>query len=110
MLTFAGLEGFADQKLKNYSSGMAVRLGFAVSAHVDADVLLYDEVLAVGDAAFKRKCCDHFGQLRSQGKTIVLVTHDLSVLADSCDRVLLLNKAASSLSATPPKLFTSMRG
>jgi ABC-type polysaccharide/polyol phosphate transport system ATPase subunit/ABC-type polysaccharide/polyol phosphate export permease len=92
MLEFAELEQFVDQKLKNYSSGMGVRLGFAVAVHVDADVLLFDEVLAVGDASFKAKCNDRFDRLRDEGKTIVLVTHSMDTVRASCDRALLLNR------------------
>ena len=91
MLAFAELERFVDQKLKNYSSGMAGRLAFAVTVHVDADVLLFDEVLAVGDAAFRHKCIAHFDQLRASGKTIVLVTHDTGTITKYCDRALLLH-------------------
>ena len=91
MLAFAELERFVDQKLKNYSSGMAARLAFAVTVHVDADVLLFDEVLAVGDAAFRHKCLAHFDRLRASGKTIVFVTHDTGTIAKYCDRALLLH-------------------
>ena len=77
VLDFAELEDFADLKLKNYSSGMLVRLGFSVMIQADADILLIDEVLAVGDASFQQKCADVFHEMRDSGKTIVLVTHDM---------------------------------
>ena len=77
MIEFAELEEFQELKLKNYSSGMHVRLAFSVAIQVDADVLLIDEVLAVGDASFQQKCFDVFNRLRDEGKTIVLVTHDM---------------------------------
>src|SRR5205085_148757 len=77
VIAFAELERFVDLKLKNYSSGMQVRLAFAVMVQSDPDVMLIDEVLAVGDAAFQQKCIDVFYNLRSQGKTIVLVTHEM---------------------------------
>ena len=77
MIEFAELEEFIDLKLKNYSSGMHVRLAFAVMIQVDADILLIDEVLAVGDAAFQQKCYDEFDRLRDEGRTILLVTHDM---------------------------------
>ena len=77
IVAFAELEEFVDLKLKNYSSGMAVRLGFAVSTQVDADVLLVDEVLAVGDASFQQKCFEVFQRLKDEGKTILFVTHDM---------------------------------
>ena len=94
ILAFGELERFADQKLKNYSNGMAARLAFAVAAHVDADVLLCDEVLAVGDAAFQEKCLEHFQRMRDEGKTIVLVTHDMEALEQSCSRALLLDQGS----------------
>jgi ABC-type polysaccharide/polyol phosphate transport system ATPase subunit len=87
---FAGLERFVDQKLKNFSSGMQVRLAYSIAIQVDFDVLLLDEVLAVGDAEFQEKCFATFHEFRSRGRTIVLVTHDLSTLASYAERVLLL--------------------
>ena len=90
ILEFAELEEFADQKLKNFSSGMAVRLAFAVAIQADADILLMDEVLAVGDARFQEKCFDVFAEYKRQSRTIVLVSHDLGSLNLYCDRVLLL--------------------
>lgn len=90
ILEFAELEAFADQKLKNFSSGMAVRLAFAVAIQADADILLMDEVLAVGDARFQEKCFDVFAEYKRQSRTIVLVSHDLGSLNLYCDRVLLL--------------------
>ena len=86
VIEFAELEEFADLKLKNYSSGMHVRLAFSVMIQVDADVLLIDEVLAVGDAAFQQKCFDEFHRLRAEGRTILLVTHDMSAVSRFCDR------------------------
>jgi ABC-type polysaccharide/polyol phosphate transport system ATPase subunit/ABC-type polysaccharide/polyol phosphate export permease len=87
---FAGVEEFLDMKLKNFSTGMVVRLAFAVTVEVDADVLLFDEVLAVGDAEFQAKCKRHFDHLRSEQKTLILVTHQMEDLREHCDRVLLL--------------------
>ena len=92
ILEFAELEDFADQKVKNFSSGMAVRLAFTVAIQADADILLMDEVLAVGDARFQEKCFDVFSDYKRQGRTIVLVSHDLTSLNLYCDRVLLLQK------------------
>jgi ABC-type polysaccharide/polyol phosphate transport system ATPase subunit len=90
IIAFAELEEFLDLKLKNYSSGMTVRLGFSVAVQVDADVLLIDEVLAVGDASFQRKCFDKFEALRDEGKTILFVTHDMAAVERFCDRAMLL--------------------
>jgi lipopolysaccharide transport system ATP-binding protein len=91
ILAFAELEDFADQKLKNFSSGMQVRLAFTVSILAHTDLLIMDEVLAVGDASFQEKCFDVFNAYKREGKTIVLVSHDLSSLDEYCDRVLLFN-------------------
>jgi ABC-type polysaccharide/polyol phosphate transport system ATPase subunit len=87
---FAGIEDFIDAPVKNYSSGMYVRLGFSVAINVDPDILLVDEVLAVGDAEFQRRCADKFAELRAQGKTIVIVTHALSTVKEMCDEAALL--------------------
>ena len=90
IIAFAELEQFAELKLKNYSSGMMVRLGFSLMVQVDADVLLVDEVLAVGDASFQQKCFDAFGRLHQEGRTIVLVTHDMAIVESHCDSAMLL--------------------
>src|SRR5688500_12112761 len=92
VIAFAELEEFIDLKLKNYSSGMSVRLGFSTAIQVDADVLLVDEVLAVGDVAFQQKCFDQFHRLKKAGKTIVFVTHDMSAVERFCDRAMLLER------------------
>jgi ABC-2 type transport system ATP-binding protein len=91
VLEFAELEEFVDLKLKNYSSGMMVRLAFAVMVEADADVMLVDEVLAVGDAAFGQKCMDVFREKRDAGKTLVLVTHDMATVQAFCDRAMLIH-------------------
>jgi ABC-type multidrug transport system ATPase subunit len=87
---FAGLERFIDSPVKNYSSGMYVRLGFSVAINVDPDVLLIDEVLAVGDEEFQRKCLERVADLRAAGKTIVVVTHALSTVRNMCDQAIWL--------------------
>ena len=87
---FAELERFVDQKLKNYSSGMSVRLAFSIAIQVPFDILLLDEVLAVGDQSFQEKCFATFERFRREGKTVVLVTHDLGAVTDYCDRAMLL--------------------
>src|SRR3954471_18017466 len=92
VIAFAELEEFVDLKLKNYSSGMHVRLAFSVMIQVDADVLLIDEVLAVGDASFQQKCFDQFNRLRDEGRTIVLVTHDMGAVRRFCHRAMLLER------------------
>ena len=92
VFAFAELEDFAEQKLKNFSSGMQVRLAFSVAILAETDLLVMDEVLAVGDASFQEKCFDTFSRYKREGKTIVLVSHDLGALEEYCDRVLLLNR------------------
>ena len=97
IIAFAELEEFVDLKLKNYSSGMQVRLAFSVMSQVDADILLIDEVLAVGDAAFQQKCFDVFQRLKDEGKTILFVTHDMGAVARFCDRAVLLERGRVEL-------------
>lgn len=92
VVAFAELERFMDQKLKNYSSGMQVRLAFSLATRAEADVLLVDEVLAVGDADFQRKCFDYFSKLKRNKKTVVFVTHDMGAVREYCDRVILIEK------------------
>jgi ABC-type polysaccharide/polyol phosphate transport system ATPase subunit len=92
IIAFAELEEFLDLKLKNYSSGMNVRLAFSVAVQVDADVLLVDEVLAVGDAAFQQKCFDQFHRLKAVNKTIIFVSHDMGAVERFCDRALLMER------------------
>jgi ABC-type polysaccharide/polyol phosphate transport system ATPase subunit len=90
ILEFAELARFADQKLKNYSSGMQMRLAYSIAIQVDFDILLLDEVLAVGDQEFQQKCFATFDQFRAQGKTIVLVSHSLEAAEQFCDRAMML--------------------
>jgi ABC-type polysaccharide/polyol phosphate transport system ATPase subunit len=92
VIAFAELEEFVDLKLKNYSSGMHVRLAFSVMVQVGADVLLIDEILAVGDAAFQQKCFDVFYEMREQGKTVIFVTHDMPAVERFCHRAMLLER------------------
>jgi ABC-type polysaccharide/polyol phosphate transport system ATPase subunit len=90
VVAFAELEGFMDLRLKNYSSGMLVRLAFATAIQVDAEILLIDEVLAVGDAAFQQKCFEEFFRLKREGRTIVFVSHDMFSVERFCDRAMLM--------------------
>jgi ABC-2 type transport system ATP-binding protein len=92
IVEFAELGEFMDQKLKNYSSGMQVRLAFSIAIRAQSDILLVDEVLAVGDAAFQKKCFDYFFELKKKGTTVVFVSHDLSSLERFCDRGILIDK------------------
>jgi ABC-type polysaccharide/polyol phosphate transport system ATPase subunit len=104
IIAFAGLEQFQDLKIKNYSSGMLVRLGFAIMAHVDADVLLIDEVLAVGDAAFQQKCYDQFNRIRDEGRTVLFVTHDMGAVERYCDRAMLLERGEIVATGEPHRV------
>ncbi len=87
IVEFAELERFMDQKLKNYSSGMQVRLAFSIAIRAKSDILVFDEVLAVGDAAFQRKCLEHFGILKESKQTVVFVSHDMASMQKYCDKV-----------------------
>ncbi len=93
IVEFAELEEFMDQKLKNYSSGMQVRLAFACATKAEADILLVDEVLAVGDSDFQRKCFNFFKDLKRQNKTVVFVTHDMDAVREYCDRAILIDNS-----------------
>lgn len=101
ILEFSGLADFIDAPVKTYSSGMFVRLGFAVASHFDADILLLDEVLAVGDLAFQARCLDRIEEIRRSGRTILLVSHDLAAVERLCDRVLLLTSGEVAGEGTP---------
>ncbi len=90
IIDFAGVRQFIDTPVKRYSSGMYVRLGFSIAAHLHPDILLLDEVLAVGDAAFQTKCFKRINELKESGTTIVFISHDLSAVARICDRALLM--------------------
>lgn len=91
IVEFAELHKFMDQKLKNYSSGMQVRLAFSIAIRAKSDILLIDEVLAVGDTAFQRKCYEHFMKLKEQKQTVVLVTHDMGAVERFCNKVLVID-------------------
>jgi ABC-type polysaccharide/polyol phosphate transport system ATPase subunit len=101
IIRFAELEEFVDLKLKNYSSGMYVRLGFAAAIQAQADVYLVDEVLAVGDARFQEKCFDTFRRLKREQRTVIFVTHDLSAVERFCDRALLLERGEMAAIGDP---------
>jgi ABC-type polysaccharide/polyol phosphate transport system ATPase subunit/ABC-type polysaccharide/polyol phosphate export permease len=92
IIAFAELQDFVDLKLKNFSSGMTVRLAFSVTVQVDADVVIFDEVLAVGDESFQRKCLARFDGLKAAGRTVLLVTHDMETVERICDRAMLLHE------------------
>lgn len=101
IVQFAELEKFMDQKLKNYSSGMMVRLAFSIAIQAHADILLVDEVFAVGDENFQRKCFDIFDQIKKQGRTVIFVTYDMSSVQRFCDRGLLIHNGRIKLIGSP---------
>jgi ABC-type polysaccharide/polyol phosphate transport system ATPase subunit len=105
ILAFSELERFVDQKLKNFSSGMQVRLAYSIAIQVDFDILLLDEVLAVGDAAFQEKCFATFERFREEGRTIVYVSHDLTTIERFCDRTLLLRNGFSEGVGPPDEMI-----
>jgi ABC-type polysaccharide/polyol phosphate transport system ATPase subunit len=105
IVAFAGLQEFIDAPVKTYSSGMYMRLGFAVAINVDPDVLLVDEVLAVGDEAFTHKCLDQFADLRRRGKTVLIVTHSLDLVARFCDEALWLDRGRVRLQGDPKRVI-----
>jgi ABC-type polysaccharide/polyol phosphate transport system ATPase subunit len=104
IVAFAEIDRFIDTPIKYYSSGMAVRLGFAVAAHINPDILLVDEVLAVGDAAFQAKCLNKLAELREQDKTIVLVTHNMTNVVQHCDRVIWMDRGTVRAVGDPEEI------
>ncbi|HSW73778.1 MAG TPA: Wzt carbohydrate-binding domain-containing protein, partial [Candidatus Limnocylindria bacterium] len=95
---------FMDQKLKNYSSGMQVRLAFSIAIREESDILLFDEVLAVGDAAFQQKCYEMFANMKEEGRTIILVTHDMSAVQRFCEKAILIDGGKIVLSGNPSEI------
>ena len=107
IVAFAGVERFIDTPVKRYSSGMYVRLGFAIAAHLEPDVLLVDEVLAVGDAEFQVKCLERIDELKKRGTTALFISHDLSAVERLCDRAILLEGGAIVESGAPGEVVAS---
>lgn len=111
IVKFAELERFMDQKLKNYSSGMQVRLAFSLAIRANADILLVDEVLAVGDTDFQRKCFDYFRELKRSKTTVIFVSHDMGAVREYCDKALLIDKSKVVKVGSPEevaKLYTAL--
>ena len=109
IVAFSGLEEFIDEPVKTYSSGMYVRLGFAVAVHVDPDVLVVDEVLAVGDEAFAHRCLDTIADFSRRGKTIFFVSHSLALVEELCDRVLYLEHGKTKALGDPRETLARYR-
>jgi energy-coupling factor transporter ATP-binding protein EcfA2 len=110
IVAFAGIEEFIDSPVKIYSSGMYIRLGFSVAVHVDPEILIVDEVIAVGDAEFQRKCFDHLYNLRKKGVTIVVVTHGLDTVESMCDGAAWLDHGELQLVGTGPEVAAAYMG
>ena len=105
IVEFAELSNFMDTPVKNYSSGMYMRLAFSVAVSVDPDILLVDEVLAVGDANFQKKCLDKIQSFKDEGKTIVFVSHDMGIVKKICDRVIFIKKGGFVIEDTPDRMI-----
>lgn len=101
IVEFAELDDFMDERLKNYSSGMQVRLAFSIAIRAEGDILLLDEVLAVGDEAFQKKCFDYFEQLRKDNRTVILVSHDMGSVKRFCTKAILIENGKIKASGTP---------
>jgi ABC-2 type transport system ATP-binding protein len=109
IVDFSGIEQFIDTQVKFYSSGMYVRLAFAVAVHVDPEILLVDEVLAVGDEPFQRKCLERIKAFQGEGRTIILVTHGLDMVRQLCDRVIMLEKGDVIVDGSPIEALRAFR-
>jgi ABC-type polysaccharide/polyol phosphate transport system ATPase subunit len=105
IIEFAGVRDHIDIAVKKYSSGMYLRLGFSIAAHLDPDILLLDEVLAVGDVSFQEKCLNRISELRAAGRTIVFITHDLAALTRLCDRAMLMDSGRLLMTGSPRKVI-----
>jgi len=109
ILKFAELEDFSDMRLKHYSAGMRVRLSFSTAVQVNPDILLVDEILAVGDISFKEKSFQEFLKFKKQKKTIILTTHNLSLVNQICDRVMLLHKGKPIIIGNPKEVIEKFK-
>jgi ABC-2 type transport system ATP-binding protein len=109
MVAFSELEPFIDMQVRHYSSGMYVRLGFAVAVHVDPQILIVDEVLAVGDESFQHKCLDRIRAFQAEGRTIVFVTHSLGTVEDVCNRAYLLYRGDLAMHGDPHDVIAEYR-
>jgi len=107
IVDFAGVDEFIDTQIKHYSSGMRLRLGFAVAAHLDPDVLIVDEVLAVGDAGFQRKCLNAMEGLQSSGRTVLFVSHNMAAVENLCSRVIWIDRGMVRMDGRPKDVIKS---
>lgn len=110
IVSFSEISDFIDTEVKFYSSGMFLRLAFAVAVHTDPDIFLVDEILAVGDEPFQRKCLDRIREMQDQGKSLVIVSHDLNLIRDLCNRGILLEKGTLKVDGTAAEAVDVLRG
>ena len=110
IVDFAGIGQYIDEPVKNYSSGMYVRLGFSVAINVEPDILLVDEVLAVGDEAFQRKCLERFADLKNSGKTVIIVSHSMGSVINMCDHVIWFKKGRKMADGDPRQVVEAYTG
>ncbi|MGH9104807.1 MAG: ABC transporter ATP-binding protein, partial [Acidimicrobiales bacterium] len=110
IVDFAGIGQFIDEPVKNYSSGMYVRLGFSVAINVEPDILLVDEVLAVGDEAFQRKCLERFAELKRNGKTVIIVSHSMQSVVNMCDHAVWFKKGHKMADGKPREVVEAYTG
>ena len=110
IVDFAELEPFMHKKLKNYSSGMSVRLAFSLAVRARGDILLIDEVLAVGDSAFQKKCFNYFKQLKKAKKTVIFVSHNMKIMSEYCDRAALIENGRIVARGDPKKIARAYQG
>jgi ABC-2 type transport system ATP-binding protein len=110
IIEFADIGDFIDAPVKQYSSGMYMRLAFSVATEVDPDILVVDEILSVGDFTFQEKCLDRLRRFRAAGKTIILVSHSLSQIEEQCDRVILLEKGKMAVDGKPSEAIKAYLG
>ena len=109
IVAFSEIEKFIDTEVKHYSSGMFLRLAFSVAIHTEVDILLVDEILSVGDEPFQRKCLERIRELHRQGKTLVVVSHDLDMVAKLCDRGILMNQGRLEFDGDAAEAVARMR-
>lgn len=107
IVAFSGVGHFIDQPVKNYSSGMYVRLGFSVAVAVTPDILVVDEVLAVGDATFRKRCQTKFKEMKDEGRTVILVSHSMGTVKDMCDQVAWLNEGELKMIGDTKKVISA---
>lgn len=103
IVDFSGLSEFIDTPVKHYSSGMYMRLGFAIAVNVEPDILLVDEILAVGDASFQKKCLEKMQNFRKNGVAIIIISHSLDLISNFCDRIILINKGKVAFVGNPER-------